>query len=58
MESIYDLASLLAPMVISFAISFLIGWLLLRWFVQVLSTSQRMAPKPAPSHDMSADRRR
>ena len=58
MESIYDLAGLLAPMLISFAISFLLGWLLLRWFVRVLSTSQRMAPKPAASHDTTTDRRR
>jgi len=54
MESIYGLAGLLAPMLISFAISFLVGWLLLRWFVQVFSTSQRMAPKPASSHDAPA----
>lgn len=56
MEGIYALAGLLAPMLISFAISFLVGWLLLRWFVQVLSTSQRMAPKPASSRNTSADR--
>ncbi len=58
MESIYDLAGLLAPMLISFAISFLVGWAFLRWFVQALSASQRMAPKPASSHDAPADRRR
>jgi len=57
MESIYELAGLLAPMLISFAISFLVGWVFLRWFVQILSTSQRIAPKPAASRDTSADRR-